>query len=157
MKAQIDDASRSVVANIEEGFKRTTTSEYLEFLGYSQGSLEEVRGDIERIFQDGFLKSVPESNLGNLGIDLKKWGLWCRNPLNSSRVLYFPLESRGVYGSLKELRGKDLTYEIMKELATKTDWLLRGLVESLEKKLIADGKYYEIERLRIKDRLKWRR
>ena len=39
-KSQVDDAARSVVRNIEEGFKRTTTGEYLQFIGYSQGSLE---------------------------------------------------------------------------------------------------------------------
>jgi len=45
-KAQMDDAARSVKRNIEEGWKRPTTIEYLNFIGYSQGSLEEVKGDI---------------------------------------------------------------------------------------------------------------
>ena len=34
-KAQLDDAARSVVRNMEEGYKRATTSEYLDFIGYS--------------------------------------------------------------------------------------------------------------------------
>jgi len=32
-KAQVDDAARSVTANIEEGYKRSTTLEYIQFLG----------------------------------------------------------------------------------------------------------------------------
>lgn len=38
-------SARSVVRNIEEGFKRTTTKEYISFLGFSAGSLEELLGD----------------------------------------------------------------------------------------------------------------
>ena len=33
-KAQLDDAARSVVRNQEEGFKRSTTKEYFNFLGF---------------------------------------------------------------------------------------------------------------------------
>ena len=38
-------SARSLVRNIEEGYKRTTTKEYISFLGYSAGSLEELLGD----------------------------------------------------------------------------------------------------------------
>lgn len=135
LKAQADDAARSNVANLEEGWKRPTTGEYLTFLGYSQASLEEVKGDAERMFQDNYLQSIPESNLKDVGVDLGKWHHWCRDPLNSSKILYFPLEdNRGNYRSLKEIRGEDITYEMLIELINKTDWLLRKLVESLEKK-----------------------
>src|SRR4030042_4190177 len=134
IKAQVDDAARSTVANIEEGWKRATTKEYIDFLSYSQGSLEEVKGDIERLFQDKFLPSKKGSSLKDLGIDLKAWNDWCKNPLNSSKLLYFPLV-KGVYRNLEEIKGKDLTYEIFIELINKSDWLLRRLVQSLEKKL----------------------
>ncbi|MBU0570413.1 four helix bundle protein, partial [Patescibacteria group bacterium] len=40
LEAQLLDCLRSTVANIEEGFARPTTSEYLTFLGYSQASLK---------------------------------------------------------------------------------------------------------------------
>jgi len=139
MKTQVDDAARSVVANIEEGYKRAGTKEYIQFISYSQGSLEEVKGDIERLMQDKFLASKPGSQLQNLGIDLKAWNDWCRNPLNSSKLLYFPIISfKGNYRNLEELKGKDLTYEIFIELINKTDWLLRKLVASLEMKIQKD-------------------
>ena len=135
LKAQLDDAARSVVANIEEGFKRPTTKEYLEFLGFSEGSLEEVKGDVKRAQQDGFLKSVPGSSLLALGIDLKSWKEWCQNPTNQPKLLSFPLNSfKGLYRSLEELKGEALNYEVFIELINKTDKAFRTLVESLERK-----------------------
>jgi four helix bundle protein len=44
---QMVSSARSVKRNIEEGFKRATTAEYIQFLGYSAGSLAELRGDFE--------------------------------------------------------------------------------------------------------------
>lgn len=134
LKTQLDDAGRSVISNIEEGYKRATTVEYLKFIGFSQGSLEEIHGLVNQCHQDGFLKSKPGSNLTDPGIDLKTWNLWCRNPANSSRLKEF----KGKYGSLEEIKGNDLTYEIFIELINKTDFLLRKLVTSLESKIQQD-------------------
>ena len=155
-KNQIDDAARSVVANIEEGFARPTTSEYLTFLGYSQGSLKEVKGDIERARQDGLLNSISGSSALGLGIDFKTW----HEALKAS-VVSKPAggtgrddkleEFRGDYRNLKEgenplksfkflydpvdnLRVSDLTYEIFIELINKTDWHLKPFVSSFFEK-----------------------
>lgn len=38
-------SARSIVRNIEEGYARTSTKEYITFLGFSAGSLEELIGD----------------------------------------------------------------------------------------------------------------
>lgn len=127
-KTQIDDAARSVVSNIEEGYKRPTTKEYLSFLGFSQASLEEVKGLARQLHQDGFLKSKPESSLSDLGIDLKEIkGLLKDSKGNISLdILYPPIAS---------LNATDLSLEIFLEIINKTDYLLRQLVESLEKKM----------------------
>ena len=154
-KTQLDDAARSVVSNLEEGYKRPTTSEYLNFIGYSQGSLEEVHGDINKCLQDEFLISKKGSSLKDLGINLKSWNQWARNPINSSKILYFPLEkNRGGYRNLKEIKGKNITYEMLVELVNKTDYLLRQLVKSLESKLNQNRKGYQIEKARIRGNLK---
>lgn len=172
-KNQIDDASRSVVANIEEGFARSTTSEYIQFLGYSQGSLKEVKGDIQRALQDNSLPSVPGSKVTDLGIDYKVW-----HEVLKASVISKPegttgeTEVRGNYRSLKESRGEgplksfkflyppvdnlwphDLTHEIFIEMINKTDWHLRRLVESLENKLNNDRKYYQTEQAKIRSKL----
>jgi len=127
LKAQLDDAARSVKRNIEEGWKRPTTKEYLVFLGYSQASLEEVKGDIRDAKTDGFLPSVPSSSLkGTLTIDLRVVkGISKGEPTEPSHPYY---------QSLLSLKAPSLTYEIFIELINKTDWLLRKLVESLETK-----------------------
>jgi four helix bundle protein len=146
LKAQLDDAARSQKRNIEEGWKRATTSEYLQFLSYAQGSLEEVRGDVRDAREDGFLKSVRGSDLLRVGIDLRvikgpqaSWG----EPSDSTHPYSKPLAS---------LKGEDLTYEMFIELINKTDFLLRKLVESLEKKLASENKHYQVEQLRINKR-----
>ena len=173
LKSQLDDACRSVVANIEEGFARQTTLEYINFLGYSRASLIEVKGDIQRSWQDGILKSVKGSNLQNIDINLADWheslkktvvsrpneikGFYrtlrerreqvqaepVQNPLNSFKFLYKPVDN---------LKITDLAYEIIIELINKTDWNIRKLVESLEKKLNKDKKFYQAEKLRFSDR-----
>ncbi len=158
LKHQIDNAARSVVANIEEGYARPTTSEYLTFLGYSEASLIEVKGDIQRSMQDGLLPSVPGSSLFGIGIDLSSWHKALRESVISKPVspkfLQNPLHSsQGVYGNLNDI----LTYEIFIELLNKTSWHLRRLVVSLENKLAADRKYYQMERARVRSNLNFRR
>lgn len=170
LEGQLLDSLRSVVANIEEGFARPTTRQYLDFLGYSQGSLKEAKGDFQRAHQDGFLKSVPGSSLSDLGIDLKAWHEALKKSVISSKILQNPLKSfTGNYRNLEELKGepfkfgyppvdnlnaRNLTYEIFIELVNKTDWHLRRLVESLEKKLSQEQQHYRIEQARIKNKLK---
>ena len=155
LKAQLDDAGRSTVANIEEGFARQTTSEYINFLGYSRASLVEVKGDVQRSYQDGFLKSRPGSSLKDMGIELDKWHEALKksvisNPtgfkgnyrnLKESRerktaIRQIPLNSfKFLYNPVDNLKAEDLTYEMFIELINKTDWNIRKLVESLEKKI----------------------
>ncbi len=161
-KAQLDDCLRSVVRNLEEGYKRSTTAEYTQFLGYSQGSLEEGKGDIKDLTQDRFLKSRKGSSLADLGIDLGAFNkalLSSDKPLDSSNN---PLqEHTGEYRRLEEIyqplavvQAADLTYEMFLELINKTDFLLRKLVESLEVKLNQDHKGYQIDQLRLKRKIK---
>jgi four helix bundle protein len=103
LKAQIDDAARSVIANIEEGFARPTTSEYLNFLGYSQASLIEVKGDIQRCRQDGLLSTVYSSSLVRLGIDLSAWHEILKKTVISSKTSQIPPESsKGNYRNVED-------------------------------------------------------
>lgn len=47
LKDQMIRSGRSVVRNIEEGYSRISTKEYISFLGFSLGSLEELIGDLK--------------------------------------------------------------------------------------------------------------
>jgi four helix bundle protein len=187
LRNQLNDAARSVVANIEEGYRRPTTAQYIDFLGYSQASLNEVKGDIQRSLQDGFLFSIPGSSLSGERVDLRVW----HEKIKES-VISRPAEFRGIYGKLEEssksqilaltasqlptfsfknplksftflyppvddLNVHQLTYEIFIELINKTDWNLRKLVVSLEDKLARDQKYYQVEKARIRGNARWNR
>lgn len=121
-------------------------------MGYSQGSLEEVRGDIRELTEDKFLKSKPGSSLGELAINLKDFNsaLKPKGDLKDFKGDYIPLTT--LYLPLKSVRAQDLSYEIFMELINKTDYLLRTLVASLEKKLANDKKGYQVERARIRSK-----
>jgi len=139
LKAQVDDAGRSMIANIEEGYARPTTLEYLEFLGFAYASWAEVDGDIERMKTLGYLKSSPCSSLATTGIETP-----------SRECPYPPLASRknpGKYGSLREklreytgrkIEAEELTYEIFKELSNKTGYLFKQTANGLRNKIIKD-------------------
>lgn len=147
--AQMDDEVRSIIRNIEEGFKRPTTKEYLVFLGYSQASLEELRGDIKDCKIFGYLPSQPLSTLKEtLGIDLRV----TKGPHKGKGETYGDPAAdlnHPYYKPLSTLNPQTLTHEIFMELINKTDYLLRQLVVSLENKLNYDKKYYQIEQVRL--------
>lgn len=190
-KSQMDDAARSVVRNIEEGYKRATTSEYLDFLGFSQGSLEEVKGDVRECTEDGLLRHQRGSELEDIGIVLGD----VHNALKERKGGYRKVKGNGnqskssdeksagnqaeygkvkrdeeardssfnfrhlteIYTPLDDTNADDLTYEMLFELINKTDYLLRKLVVSLERKMDEDRKSYKLQQKRIEEKFKKRR
>jgi four helix bundle protein len=52
---QVNDSSESVFANIAEGFGRGTQGEFITFLSYSIGSLDETRAHLCAAFDRGYL------------------------------------------------------------------------------------------------------
>ena len=52
--SQMRDSARSVKQNIQEGYAKTLAG-YINYLNISQGSLSELRGDIEDCFDDGLI------------------------------------------------------------------------------------------------------
>lgn len=130
-KTQLEDAARSMVATIEEGWARPSTKEYLDYLGFAQASLTEVRGDMERLHTDGYLKTGKFPIL-----------------TPSLKFPYPPVNSRinpTKYGTirerLREYTGRDiqaecLTYEVLIEFVNKTDYLLKQAVFGLQEKII---------------------
>lgn len=134
-KTQLEDAARSMVATIEEGWARPSTKEYLDYLGFAQASLTEVRGDIERLHTDGYLGT------GKFSI-----------PTPSLKFPYPPVNSRinpTRYGTIRErlreytgrdIQAKDLTYEVFIEFVNKTDYLLKNTVFGLQEKIIKTEK-----------------
>ena len=50
--SQMRDAARSAKQNIREGYRKGTLGEFLHSIKISQGSLEELSGDMEDCFED---------------------------------------------------------------------------------------------------------
>lgn len=55
-KVHLNDSARSVKQNIVEGWKRSTTKEYYDFLSFSLGSLAEIKEDIKDLLQDNIIE-----------------------------------------------------------------------------------------------------
>jgi four helix bundle protein len=60
---QISGASGSIMDNIAEGFERGTRAEFIQFLGYSKGSCGEVRSQLYRALDNGFLTEIEYNEL----------------------------------------------------------------------------------------------
>ncbi len=65
LKDQITRASRSIMANISEGFERGTTQDFVRFLYISKGSCSEVRNHLYEAFDEGYI-SQDELNKYNI-------------------------------------------------------------------------------------------
>ncbi|MBX9584059.1 MAG: four helix bundle protein [Gemmataceae bacterium] len=72
LAAQVNDSSASVMANIAEGFGRGTQGEFVQFLGYALGSLNETQSHLTAAYDRGY---VPRDNYAALfgeGNDIRK-------------------------------------------------------------------------------------
>lgn len=117
LKDQKIRSARSVVRNIEEGYSRNSTGEYLNFLGFSFGSLEELIGDFEYCIK---------SQLGNL--ELAEQGL--RLCHGEAKMLHSQMESlRNKMVQEKTLSEKDQAQVALSQKTKKSDefdaWLVK--------------------------------
>lgn len=64
--SQMRDAARSAKQNIREGYKRGTIKEFIRGIKISQGSLEELSGDIEDCGEDGLITAQELEQLTRL-------------------------------------------------------------------------------------------
>lgn len=64
-KEHLRDSARSVKQNIVEGWKRSTTKEYYDFLSFSLGSLGEIKEDGEDSLKDGLISKSDHRILMN--------------------------------------------------------------------------------------------
>jgi four helix bundle protein len=56
LKSQLSRSAGSVMDNIAEGFERSGTREFIQFLAVSKGSLGEVRSQLYRVLDRGIIE-----------------------------------------------------------------------------------------------------
>ncbi len=69
---QINDSSESVIANIAEGFGRGTQGEFIQFLGYAVGSLNETQAHLCAAFDREYLTKEQFGTLFQEGTEIRK-------------------------------------------------------------------------------------
>jgi four helix bundle protein len=69
---QINDSSASVMGNIAEGFGRGTQGEFVTFLGYALGSLNETQSHLTVAYDRGYLSKDRFGELFAEGTEIRK-------------------------------------------------------------------------------------
>jgi four helix bundle protein len=69
---QINDSSESIAANISEGFGRGTQGEFITFLGYSIGSLNETQSHLCAAYDREYLTRKDFGELFSEGTAIRK-------------------------------------------------------------------------------------
>jgi len=69
---QINDSSESVMANIAEGFGRGTQAEFVTFLGYAIGSLNETQSHLCAAYDREYLSKDEFGDLFRQGTEIRK-------------------------------------------------------------------------------------
>lgn len=69
---QINDSSESVMANMAEGFGRGTQEEFITFLGYAIGSLDETQSHLCAAYDRRYLAKDEFARLWSEGVAVRK-------------------------------------------------------------------------------------
>jgi four helix bundle protein len=69
---QINDSSESTFANMAEGFGRGTQEEFITFLGYSLGSLDETQSHLCAAYDREWIDKDTFGTLWSEGIEIRK-------------------------------------------------------------------------------------
>lgn len=69
---QINDSSESVMSNMAEGYGRSTQEEFITFLGYALGSLDETLSHLCAAYDREYLSRAQFAELFREGTDIRK-------------------------------------------------------------------------------------
>jgi four helix bundle protein len=69
---QINDSSESVMANMAEGFGRGTQEEFITFLGYAIGSLDETQSHLCAAYDRQHIDKETFGRLWQEGVEIRK-------------------------------------------------------------------------------------
>jgi len=108
---QINDSSESVMSNMAEGFGRGTQQEFITFLGYALGSLDETLSHLCAAYDRGYLAKDEFAALYREGTAIRK--------LTVGFIRSIILPRGGVRTQRKEKRWSDQVWEIYERVTGK--------------------------------------
>lgn len=122
---QMDRSARSGKQNIVEGWKRNTTKEYYDFLGFAIGAIAELEEDC-----DDIIRGVYPELMDKMGLKREKRVETPSNPISShwtllevEKLRFYPLDPSLPLVIQLKLRCKELNF------------LLKKIQDSLEQKM----------------------
>jgi four helix bundle protein len=127
---QMERSARSTKQNIIEGWKRNSTNEYYQFLGYAVASNAELEAD----FTDICIGIYESKGIGKG----KKWGEWEEEKIES--IPFYPLDPLLPLPLQLKLRAKEINF------------LLDKLQNSLLEKMKTEKTLASADRFRIRER-----
>jgi hypothetical protein len=100
---QIFGSAGSVMDNIAEGFERGSTAEFMLFLGYAKGSCGELRSQLHRSLDSGYITQDDFQKLFELTIRVS----------HMSQKLMSYLKCSGLAGSRKKFDSKNIKKSVV--------------------------------------------
>jgi four helix bundle protein len=73
LRNQLRSAALSIPTNIAEGFERTSTKEYLNFLNIAKGSAGELRSLFQVAREIGYLEASQHAEFRNAVLELSRY------------------------------------------------------------------------------------
>jgi four helix bundle protein len=129
-KEHLLDSARSVKQNIVEGWKRSTTKEYYDFLSFSLGSLGEIKEDNDDSLKDKLISEEVHQQLKDK----------CREEdylLNRLKLsLHRKMENEGTLPTKEK-------YQAEKSAAKQDEKDITSLIGKMGLKRLEDGRYVQ--------------
>jgi four helix bundle protein len=108
---QINDSSESVMSNIAEGFGRGTQDDFVTFLGYALGSLNETQSHLCAAYDRCYLSRADFGKLFQEGTEIRK--------MTVSFIRSMVMPGSGVKHIRKLKRWSDQVWEIYERVSGK--------------------------------------
>lgn len=89
MRDQIQRATVSIMSNIAEGYERDNNKEFIKFLGYSKGSVGEVRSLLYVALDQEYISEIEFNNLKesatNISTQIANFIKYLRKRVNTAK------------------------------------------------------------------------
>jgi len=108
---QVNDSSESVMSNIAEGFGRGTQGEFIQFLGYALGSLNETQSHLTAAYDRQYIPRERYAELFEEGSEIRK--------MTIAFIKSMVMDGSGVKNIRKRVSWTDQVWEVIERITGK--------------------------------------